>query len=127
VSEGVGGSCDWSVSDGSGDGLREEGFEVKGDAGSEGGGVSRRGRKANLGFCRCTAGLLGRRWARCGGCHGCGAARSFGRGTGDNQPGSERLEGVGGGDATGDVTVDESWDLGSSESKGRRPMGTAVR
>lgn len=79
----MGGSCEWSVSDGSGDGLRDDGFEVKGDTGSDDGGVSKRGMNANLGFSRWATGLLGRRWARCGGCHGLGAAHALRRGAGN--------------------------------------------
>lgn len=100
-----------------------------GDGGSDAGGVSRRGRKANVGFGRCATGLLGRRWARCGGCHGCGAAGSFGLGAGESQHGFDSPEGVGDGDAMGEVAAEEPCELPESDSgsKGKSPIGTPAK
>lgn len=53
VSDGVGGPCDWSVSEAiSGDGVRDAGLDGYGDEEADVGGVSRRGKKANVAFCR---------------------------------------------------------------------------
>lgn len=68
VRGGVGGSRKESVSTSvsigrSGDDPGDEGLEVYGEEDSDEGGVSNRGRNANLGFSRWTWGLFGR-WAR---------------------------------------------------------------
>jgi len=57
VNDGVGGSRDWSVSEGSsGDALREEVLEGRGVVSDEVG-VSSNGRKAKLGLGRCAMGF----------------------------------------------------------------------
>lgn len=74
VRDGVGGSCDTSLSDGtkSGDKLRSEGGgeecgEDEGESGCDWEGSSN-GRKAKRGFWRFSGGLAAGRWLRCGGC-----------------------------------------------------------
>lgn len=124
VREGVGGSRDWSVSEcksregeGKGEGEREGGLDGNGEEG----GVSRSGRNANLGFWRCGVGLAGRRWARCGGCHGAAGACLV-------QGGGEKWDQPGEGEATGEGVEEEFCDDESlSAKRGKRLIGTAER
>jgi len=106
--------------EGEGEGEGEGGLDGNGEEG----GVSRSGRKANLGFWRCGVGLAGRRWARCGGCH-CAAGACLMLG------GGEKCDQLGQGEITGEGVEDEFCDeellLLFSAKRGKRPIGTAER
>lgn len=123
VREGVGGSTSECKS-GEGDREGEGGLEGYGEVG----GVSNNGRNANRGFWRCGVGRAGRRWARWGGCHCCGAGGAcLVLGGGEKR---EDQLGVGEGEVTGEELCDDEEDDESllfSARRGKSPMGTAER